>query len=242
MDETRRVHTCERLFVCFAKILNKARGDLLTSRMPEEAPKQDIETFNNPWHDAHVRVVECNRGSTAAGACSIFRSGLVDPKTQHPPAKTSTPPQSQTARPCLVAAARPLLDSPSLVEPLPVVSASFALLDAIDALTTSYYPYYLPPPHRASTTHAHVHSPPIYHITTRLASPLFSRASHCDILLLRGPQHTLTTSQSNHIRSTHFGTETPCRTFLTRATRQLQPHLSCRFTTTFFIRPVHSLV
>jgi hypothetical protein len=124
-------------------------------------------------------------------------------------AKTSTPPQSRACPSVLGSSsaashqlhARPptsLLDSPSLVEPLPVVSASFALLDAIDALTTSYYPYYLPPPHRPSTTHAHVHSPPIYHITTRLASPLFSRASHCDILLLRGPQHTLTTSQSPH--------------------------------------------
>lgn len=38
----------QRVHVCFVKILNNAIGDLLTSRMPEEAPKQDIETFNNP--------------------------------------------------------------------------------------------------------------------------------------------------------------------------------------------------
>ena len=59
--------------VCFVKILNNAIGDLLTSRMPEEAPKQDIETFNNnPWHDAHVRVVIEAAQQQAHAASSVL--------------------------------------------------------------------------------------------------------------------------------------------------------------------------
>lgn len=139
--------------------------------------------------------------------CSIFRSGLDrpnTPKAQRPRPRhrnstaISQPPvragKQQRAASHQLHARPPtsLLDSPSLVS-RPVAclssSASFAPFDAIDAFTTDYLlPLPAPSPPSFDDSHTFIHHQ--YITTPRLASRTFSRACHCDLLLLRGPQHT----------------------------------------------------